>query len=158
MVIPRLFAVTVIGPPEVVQALKPEQVACRPRQDRSERATPRLDHRTRHGRAQWRRSQGSAAERHGEVVARSGRRNFRTVGVKAGGARIGYDRVVNDIDWTGVEPERSPIAPLDARSFVARLRLLSERASSMRTLREAFARQHGPELSRDPGTAPRQPR
>lgn len=47
----------------------------------------------------------------------------------------------SQVDWTGVEPDRTAVAPLDAQSFVARLRLLSERAASLRTLQEAFARQ-----------------
>jgi hypothetical protein len=36
-----------------------------------------------------------------------------------------------DIDWTGVAPERAPIAPLDAQSFLVRLRRLDERAGNM---------------------------
>jgi len=46
------------------------------------------------------------------------------------------------IDWTGVEPDQSPVAPLDGHTYVARLRLLSERAASLTTLRKAFAEQH----------------
>jgi len=56
-----------------------------------------------------------------------------------------------DVDWTGVEPDRSTIAPLDSQSFVTRLHLLGERASSLRILREALARQqsHDAQPSRD---------
>jgi hypothetical protein len=42
-------------------------------------------------------------------------------------------------DWTGVAPDLSPIAPLDADNFVARLQRLSERAESLTILRRAFA-------------------
>jgi hypothetical protein len=56
-----------------------------------------------------------------------------------------------DVDWTGVEPDRSPIAPLNATSFVLRLRRLSERAMTLRMLRAAFQeqRQHDPGPPRD---------
>lgn len=56
-----------------------------------------------------------------------------------------------NIDWTGVQSDRSPIGPLDSDSFVLRLRLLSERAHSLTILRNAFAQQqfHGEQLSRD---------
>ena len=43
-----------------------------------------------------------------------------------------------DIDWTGVQPDQSPIEPLDERTFIIRLRLLSERATSMTILRNAL--------------------
>ena len=46
------------------------------------------------------------------------------------------------IDWTGVEPDQSPVAPLDAHTFVLRLRLLGDRAASLTVLREAFVEQH----------------
>jgi hypothetical protein len=46
-------------------------------------------------------------------------------------------------DWTGVEPESSPIAPLNATTFLARLRRLSDRAESLMLLRKAFA-EHQP--------------
>lgn len=42
------------------------------------------------------------------------------------------------IDWTGVQPDRSPIRPLDAETFSTRLRLLAERAESLTRLRQAF--------------------
>ena len=62
------------------------------------------------------------------------------------------------IDWTGVQPDRSPIDPLDEQSFTLRLRLLSDRARSLTTLREAFAEQrsHGEQLSRhsEPASRP----
>jgi len=56
------------------------------------------------------------------------------------------------IDWTGVQPDQSPIAPLDERTFTMRLRLLSERATNIMILRNAFKQQHpdGHQLSRDP--------
>ena len=59
---------------------------------------------------------------------------------------------LNKIDWTGVQPDQSPIAPLDRESFLVRLRLLSERAFSLAMLRNAFAQQHphGEQLSRNP--------
>ncbi len=64
---------------------------------------------------------------------------------------------IPDIDWTGVQSDRSPIAPLDSDSFVVRLRLLSERAHSLTILRYAFAEQqpHGEQLSRNPEPASR---
>ena len=56
------------------------------------------------------------------------------------------------VDWTGVRPDDSPIAPLDSRSFVVRLRRLSERARDLTLLRRARTEQHTHEkrLSRDP--------
>lgn len=56
-----------------------------------------------------------------------------------------------DIDWTGVQPDQSPIAPLDERTFKIRLRLLSERATSLMILRNAFKQQqaHGDQSSRN---------
>jgi hypothetical protein len=62
-----------------------------------------------------------------------------------------------EVDWTGVRPDESPIAPLDAHSFTARLRLLSERASSLTVLRNAFAQQqaHADRFSRDSEQASR---
>ena len=62
-----------------------------------------------------------------------------------------------DIDWTGVQPDQSPIAPLDERTFPTRLRLLSERATSMMILRNAFKQQqpHGDQFSRDSEPLPR---
>jgi hypothetical protein len=72
-----------------------------------------------------------------------------------------YDAVVDlpidRIDWTGVEPEASPLEPLDARTFAIRLQRLSERAGSLTRLRKAFADQHprGEQLPRDSESAPR---
>ena len=56
------------------------------------------------------------------------------------------------VDWTGVRPDDSPIAPLDGRSFVARLRLLSARVRDLTLLRRARTEQHTHEerISRDP--------
>lgn len=42
------------------------------------------------------------------------------------------------VDWTGVQPDTSPIGPLDSRSFPVRLQRLGERARSLTVLREAF--------------------
>ncbi|MGE0394834.1 MAG: hypothetical protein AB7P67_14810, partial [Vicinamibacterales bacterium] len=55
-------------------------------------------------------------------------------------------------DWTGIQPDQSPIAPLDGAAFAARLRLLSERARSLTMLRTAFQEQqpHGEQLPRRP--------
>ena len=67
------------------------------------------------------------------------------------------DKVGGDIDWTGFEPDASPVQPLDAHTFVARLRLLSERVESLTILRKAFTEQHpsGEHLSRSSESAPR---
>ena len=64
------------------------------------------------------------------------------------------------IDWTGVQPDRSPIAPLNEESFIVRLRLLSERAESLTILRKAFAEQssHGEQLPRRTEAPARPPR
>ncbi len=64
------------------------------------------------------------------------------------------------IDWTGVEPDRSPIGPLDPESFVTRLRMLNERANSLLILREAFAQQkpYAGQLPRDSKPPSRQSR
>lgn len=43
-----------------------------------------------------------------------------------------------DVDWTGVAPDQSPIAPLDVESFVSRLEALSQRAAGIRALQAAF--------------------
>lgn len=40
-------------------------------------------------------------------------------------------------DWTGVQPDDSPIAPLDGRTFILRLRMLGERARDLTLLRRA---------------------
>jgi hypothetical protein len=66
----------------------------------------------------------------------------------------------DSIDWTGVQPDSSPIEPLNANSFLARLRRLSERAESLTTLRNAFAQQHfnGKQLSRNSEPASRRSR
>ena len=66
-------------------------------------------------------------------------------------------QAIDGFDWTGVEPDLSPIQPLDARTFEARLRLLSERAESLTILRRAFSEQHarGQQLPPDPERPPR---
>jgi hypothetical protein len=65
-----------------------------------------------------------------------------------------------EIDWSGVRPYRSPIAPLDSVTFLERLRLLSDRADSVTILRKAFQQQnpHDNEVSRYPEPPARQPR
>jgi len=65
-----------------------------------------------------------------------------------------------DTDWTGLGPDTSPVEPLDARTFVARLRLLSERAEGLTILREAMAEQHsrGEQLPRRSQPVSRSPR
>ncbi len=51
------------------------------------------------------------------------------------------EKTAGQIDWSGVEPDRSPIGPLDDQTFVVRLRRLSERAESLTILRKAFTEQ-----------------
>jgi hypothetical protein len=64
-----------------------------------------------------------------------------------------------NVDWTGVQPDQSPIAPLDGRTFTERLRLLSERANSLTILRNALTqRSHADQLSRDSEPPSRQSR
>jgi hypothetical protein len=46
-----------------------------------------------------------------------------------------------DIDWTGVEPDQSPVRPLDAHTFATRLRLLTDRVESLTILRKASTEQ-----------------
>ena len=60
-------------------------------------------------------------------------------------------------DWTGVRPDDSPIEPLNSRSFLVRLRMLSERARDLTLLRRARTEQqsHDKRLSRDPERTPR---
>lgn len=43
-------------------------------------------------------------------------------------------------DWTGLSTSREPVAPLDERTFIERLRLLSTRARDVALLREAMKR------------------
>ena len=56
------------------------------------------------------------------------------------------------VDWTGFGPDDAPIAPLDGRSFLARLRRLGERARDLTLLRRARAERqtHAERFSRDP--------
>ncbi len=56
------------------------------------------------------------------------------------------------IDWTGVEPDDSPIEPLDGRTFVLRLRRLDEHVRDLTILRRARMEQqpHDRRVSRDP--------
>lgn len=61
------------------------------------------------------------------------------------------------IDWTGVQPDRSPIRALDADTFATRLRLLAERAEGLTRLRQALHDQspHGQQLPGNPEPASR---
>ena len=56
------------------------------------------------------------------------------------------------IDWTGVQPDDSPIEPLDGRTFLLRLRRLEQHVHDLRLLRRALKEQqpHGRPASRDP--------
>ena len=56
------------------------------------------------------------------------------------------------IDWTGVQPDESPIEPLDGRTFVLRLRRLDERVRDLRLMRRALMERqpHDRRLSPDP--------
>jgi hypothetical protein len=64
----------------------------------------------------------------------------------------------SSVDWSGVQPDQSPIEPLNADTFIARIELLSERARSLKILRRAFVEQksNGEQLHRNPEPAPRQ--
>ena len=42
------------------------------------------------------------------------------------------------VDWTGVQPDHTPIKPLDDQNVAGRLRLLSGRAESLTRLRTAL--------------------
>ena len=55
------------------------------------------------------------------------------------------------IDWTGVQPDESPIEPLDGRTFVLRLRRLDECVRDLTILRRArMERQtHDRQVSQD---------
>ncbi len=59
------------------------------------------------------------------------------------------------VDWTGVRPDDSPIEPLDGRTFVARLRLLSDRVRDLTRLQRARAdrQTHEGRSPRDPERA-----
>jgi hypothetical protein len=48
-----------------------------------------------------------------------------------------------DVDWTGVEPDETPIAPLTAETFAARLNSLTEAVSALDALKRASGEQHG---------------
>ena len=56
------------------------------------------------------------------------------------------------IDWTGVQPDDSPIEPLDGRTFLLRLNRLEQHVHELRLLRRALKEQqcHGRPASRDP--------
>ena len=47
-----------------------------------------------------------------------------------------------ETDWSGVKPDQAPIPPLDAVTFLQRLQLLSDRASGVTKLRNAFHEQN----------------
>ena len=53
------------------------------------------------------------------------------------------------IDWTGVQPDDSPIEPLDGRTFLLRLRRLEEHVHDLTLLRRALMEQqsHDPRVS-----------
>ena len=55
------------------------------------------------------------------------------------------------IDWTGVQPDDSPIEPLDGRTFLLRLRRLEEHVHDLTLLRRALKEQlsHDPRVSSD---------
>jgi hypothetical protein len=55
------------------------------------------------------------------------------------------------IDWTGVQPDESPIERLDGRTFLLRLRRLDERVRDLKLLRRALMEQqtHNRRVSRD---------
>ena len=55
------------------------------------------------------------------------------------------------IDWTGVQPDDSPIEPLDGRTFLLRLRRLEEHVHALRLLRRALMEQRSndPRVSSD---------
>ena len=55
------------------------------------------------------------------------------------------------IDWTGVQPDDSPIEPLDGRTFLLRLRRLEEYVHDLTLLRRALKEQqsHDPRVSSD---------
>ena len=56
------------------------------------------------------------------------------------------------IDWTGVQPDNSPIEPLDGRTFLLRLRRLEEHVHDLTLLRRALMERqpHDRRVSRDP--------
>jgi hypothetical protein len=66
----------------------------------------------------------------------------------------------SEIDWTGVQPDPSPIRPLDAVTFVERLRQLTDRAAALTLMRKAFHDQHfnDEQISRDSEPSARQSR
>jgi hypothetical protein len=55
------------------------------------------------------------------------------------------------IDWTGVQPDDSPIEPLDGRTFLLRLRRLEGHVHDLRLLRRVLKEQqsHDRPVSRD---------
>ncbi len=56
-----------------------------------------------------------------------------------------------DLDWTGVKPDDSPIEPLTAETFVSRLNRLSVQVNALRRLQDAFNNRG----DRDGGQLPR---
>ncbi|MCY4661338.1 MAG: hypothetical protein OXF93_16250 [Acidobacteria bacterium] len=64
------------------------------------------------------------------------------------------------VDWTGVQPDRGSVEPLDGRTFVARLRRLEACARDLTLLRKARADQQSNDdrLLRDAERTPRPPR
>ena len=55
------------------------------------------------------------------------------------------------IDWTGVQPDDSPIEPLNSRNFLERLQRLEARARDIALLRQGMTEQnrHEERLHRD---------
>lgn len=47
------------------------------------------------------------------------------------------------VDWTGVEPDATPIEPLTAETFAARLNSLTDAVAALDSLKRAFDEQHG---------------
>jgi len=48
-----------------------------------------------------------------------------------------------EVDWTGVAPDNTPIEPLTAENFVARLDSLTEAVTALERLKRAFDEQQG---------------
>lgn len=60
-----------------------------------------------------------------------------------GGMGTSYHLQVVADDWTGIRKQSEKALPLNAETFVERLRLLSVRARDLRTLREAMRERSG---------------
>ncbi|MBX3131232.1 MAG: hypothetical protein KF718_31220 [Polyangiaceae bacterium] len=62
-----------------------------------------------------------------------------------------------ETDWTGVSPDRGPIAPLTSATFVERLANLTAAATGLATMQAAMVAQY-PEDAPGLPEAPRTPR